>query len=46
MEMDASTFDVDTQLRYVLHNLASDRVGNAQRHSLKEVVRMTEEYDV
>lgn len=46
MEMDASGFDVDTQLRFVLHRVAKQRVGNSQRHPLKKVVEMTEEFDV
>lgn len=46
MEMDASSFDVDTQLRFILHNVASGRVGNDRNHPLKKVARMTEEFDV
>jgi len=46
MEMDASSFDVDTQLRFVLHRVASNRAGHDRNHPLKRVADMTEEFDV
>lgn len=46
IEMDAVQFDIDTQLRIVLHKTAKRRVGNDRSHPLESVVEMTEEYDV
>lgn len=46
MEMDASKFDTDTQLRYVLHKVAEARASNQIGDPLKRVAKMTEEYDV
>jgi len=46
MEMNASQFDIDTQLRYVLHKTASARASNKIGDPLKEVAKMTEEFDV
>lgn len=46
MEMDASQFDIDTQLRYVLHKTASMRSSGRMGDPLKKVADMTEEFDV
>lgn len=45
-EFDAKSFDIDTQIRIILHKTADSKVGNSINHPLKQVVEWTEPYDV
>lgn len=46
LEMDATQFDTDTQLRLVLHKTAKRQASNDRNDPYEPIAEMTEEYDV